>query len=131
MFFRWSYSLLPATLLFASCSSAPPELPGFDATIWRSDSYGCKGVRRTQLKALLQGKEQLYGTRTSTVELLLGRPDEEELAEQTEKIYNYYLEPGPQCQLPHQRSAANKLSLRFGSLGTVTEILTNKPATRQ
>ena len=128
MFLRWSYLLLPVALLLGSCSRSTPELPGFDTTIWRSDSYGCKDVRRTQLKALLQGKEQLYGTRTATIELLLGRPDDEELAEQTEKIYNYYLEPGPQCQPPHQRSGANKLSIRFGSLGTVTEILTDKPA---
>ncbi|WBO85948.1 hypothetical protein [Hymenobacter yonginensis] len=127
MFFRrFAYTVIFVPLL-AACSPATPELPGFDATVWRRDTYGCQDLRPGQLKSLLQAKEQLYGLRTATIEKLLGRPDEEELAEQTEKIYNYYLESGPHCLPPHQRSGANKLSIRFGPLGTVTEVLTARP----
>jgi hypothetical protein len=127
MFFRRFANVLLIMPLLAACSSSVPELPGFDAAVWRGDTYGCQDRRPTQLKSLLQAKEQLYGLRTATVEKLLGRPDEEELAEQTEKIYNYYLESGPHCLPTHQRSGANKLSIRFGPLGTVTEVLTARP----
>lgn len=125
-FHRFAYTFIIVPLL-AACSSTVPELPGFDATVWRRDTYGCQDLRPAQLKSLLQAKEQLYGLRTATIEKLLGRPDEEELAEQTEKIYNYYLESGPHCLPTHQRSGANKLSIRFGPLGTVTEVLTARP----
>ncbi|SHK44925.1 hypothetical protein [Hymenobacter psychrotolerans] len=130
MLLRRFLLLLCAASLLASCGGSQPQLPGFDTSAWRSDPYGCKSVRSNQAKALLAGKEQLYGLRTATIDKMLGRPDEEELAEQTEKIYYYYLEPGLQCEPAHQRSGANKISIRFGSLGTVTEILTDKPLSR-
>ncbi|HEX8427481.1 hypothetical protein [Hymenobacter sp.] len=114
-------------LLFASCSRSRPVLPGLDSAVWRQDAYGCRNLRAPQAKSFLKAKEQLYGKTTATVEELLGRPDEEELAEQTEKTYYYYLVPGPQCEPGHQRSAANKLSIHFGALGTVTEVLTGSP----
>lgn len=127
MCFRRLLLLSFFALLLSACGTSLPELPGFDTALWRRDTYGCQDQRKSQLKSLLLAKEQLYGLRTATVEQLLGRPDEEELAEQTEKIYNYYLESGSHCLPPHQRSGANKLSLRFGPLGTVTEVLTTRP----
>lgn len=114
-------------LLLGACGHSSPSIQGFDATVWRRDAYACQDQRASQIKALLQAKEQLYGTRTAEIEALLGRPDEEELAEQTEKTYHYYLESGPQCLPRHPRSAVNKLSIHFGAIGTVTEILTERP----
>ncbi|GAC1367107.1 MAG: hypothetical protein NVS3B25_04390 [Hymenobacter sp.] len=73
---------------------------------------------------MTRAKEQLYETRADDVTALLGPPDEEELRANTEKVYYYYLEPGTQCQARHARSGAACLSLRFGPLGTVTEVLT-------
>ncbi|MBO0359078.1 hypothetical protein J0X19_14050 [Hymenobacter sp. BT186] len=98
-----------------------------NTAIWVQDTYGCQNKRSEQAKAIINQKGQLYGKTTATVERLLGRPDEEELAEQTEKTYYYYLESGPQCEAGHPRSAANKLAIHFGAIGTVTEILTERP----
>ncbi|TGE24475.1 hypothetical protein E5K00_04470 [Hymenobacter aquaticus] len=120
-------SVIFCTFLLFSCGHSLPELPGFAAETWRRDPYACKNERAGQLKALLQHRELLYGTRADDIDALFGRPDEEELSEQTEKIYLYYLEPGLQCDPGHQRSAANKLILRFGPLGTVTEVLYERP----
>ncbi|TGE14400.1 hypothetical protein [Hymenobacter elongatus] len=119
------------TLLINACGHSLPELPGFDAAAWRRDPYACTDQRRNQLPALQQHRELLYGTRADAIGALFGRPDEEELSEQTEKTYFYYLEPGSQCAPSHQRSTANKLILRFGPLGTVTEILYERPAIMQ
>jgi len=127
MLFRRFIFLLSPVLLLVSCGTSAPELPGFDRAAWRRDAYACQGARQNQLKPLLQAKEQLYGVRTAVIEKLLGQPDEEELAEQTEKIYLYYLESGPQCLPDHRRSAANKLSIRFSPLGTVKEVLIDRP----
>ena len=117
-------SLLALVPLLAACGhDLPKQLPGFDAAAWARDPYACQNQRAAQLPALLAVREQLYEARANSINQLLGHPDEEELRAQTEKVYYYYLAPGTQCEPAHRRSAAPKLSLRFGPLGTVTEIL--------
>ena len=112
----------------SGCGHSLPELPGFDAAAWRADPYACRNQRRAALPALVRSREQLYEARANDVTALLGPPDEEELRAGTEKVYYYYLEPGTQCLARHERSGAACLSIRFGPLGTVTEVL-NDPLT--
>ncbi|MBD2721200.1 hypothetical protein [Hymenobacter armeniacus] len=111
------------TLGLSGCGHALLELPGFDGAAWRADPYACRNQRRAAVPVLLRQKEQLYEARANDVTALLGQPDEEELRAGTEKVYYYYLEPGTQCEARHERSGAPCLSLRFGPLGTVTEVL--------
>ncbi|MDO7845763.1 hypothetical protein Q5H92_05290 [Hymenobacter sp. M29] len=112
-------------LWMGGCGHALPQLPDFDAPTWRADPYACRNQRRAAVPALVRSKEQLYEARADDVTTLLGQPDEEELRAGTEKVYYYYLEPGSQCEGRHARSGAACLSLRFGPLGTVTEVLTD------
>jgi hypothetical protein len=120
-------SLLGAWGLSA-CGHALPNIPHFNAAAWRADPYGCQNQRGPELPTLLQHKETLYEARADDVTALLGHPDEEELRANTEKVYYYYLESGTQCDAKHIRSTAAKLSLRFGPLGTVTEVLADAVA---
>lgn len=117
--------LLVVASALAGCGHALPQLPGFDAAAWRADPYACQNKRRAAVPVLKQAKEKLYEARADDVTALLGQPDEEELRAGTEKVYYYYLEPGTQCAGRHARSGAACLSLRFGPLGTVTEVLTD------
>lgn len=120
----WGGGLLLLGGLLTACGhDLPPQLPGFDAAAWRRDPYACHGLRAALLPALLTARDQLYDARANSIDELLGHPDEEELRAQTEKVYYYYLAPGSQCAPAHQRSSAPRLSLHFGPLGTVTEIL--------
>lgn len=114
--------LLLATLLLSSCGHALRELPGFDAPGWRADPYACLNRRASLLPPLLAARPQLYQARADDVTALLGHPDEEELLANTEKVYAYYLRSGEQCTARHPRSTAPRLRLRFGPLGTVTEV---------
>jgi hypothetical protein len=125
LFGRCSFALLASGTMLTGCGHALPQLPGFDAAKWRTDPYACRNQRRASLPALIQNKEKLYEARADDVTALLGQPDEEELRAGTEKVYYYYLEPGTQCQGRHARSGAPCLSMRFGPLGTVTEVLTD------
>ncbi|WP_345236284.1 hypothetical protein [Hymenobacter saemangeumensis] len=109
--------------LLSGCGHSLPQLPGFDAEAWRADPYGCHNQREKGLAAILKHKELLYEARANDITSLLGHPDEEELRAGTEKVYFYYLQAGSQCDDRHQRSSAPRLSLRFGPLGTVTEVL--------
>jgi hypothetical protein len=124
------FFLVAASTSLAGCGHALPSIPGFDAPTWRADPYACRNQRRAAVPALLRVREQLYEARANDVTALLGPPDEEELRANTEKVYYYYLEPGTQCAAGHVRSAAPRISLRFGPLGTVTEVLAD-PLTPQ
>ena len=117
------FILLAAGGAATGCGHALPNIPGFNAAPWRADPYACRNQRRATVPALLRAKEQLYEARADDVNALLGPPDEEELRANTEKVYYYYLEPGAQCNAGHARSGAPRISLRFGPLGTVTEVL--------
>ena len=110
-------------LLVGSCGHALPTIQGFEATAWRADPYGCQGRRAALLPPLLAARAQLYEARADDITALLGHPDEEELQAQTEKVYYYYLTPGAQCGPRHPHTTGPRLSLHFGPLGTVTEIL--------
>jgi hypothetical protein len=115
--------------LLSGCGHALTEIPGFDAAMWRSDPYACRDKRRAAVPVLIRAKEQLYEARANDVTALLGPPDEEELRAGTEKVYYYYLEPGTQCEGRRARSGAASLSIRFGPIGTVTEVLSDPLST--
>jgi hypothetical protein len=110
-------------LLLGGCGHALPDITGFQAAAWRADAYGCRNQRAALLPPLLAARAQLYEARADDITALLGHPDEEELQVQTEKVYYYYLVPGAQCGPRHPHTATPRLSVHFGPLGTVTEVL--------
>lgn len=114
---------LALLLALAGCGHDLPALPGFNAAAWRADQYGCQNQRRSLLPILEKHRNDLYGARINDVTTLLGHPDEEELGEQSDKVYIYYVAPGTQCNAGHPRSASNRVLMRSGATGTVTEII--------
>ena len=121
---RWqSAAGLSLTLLLAACGRALPDLPGFDAPAWRKDPYGCQSTRAAQLPVLEKLRDQLYDARISDIDAVFGHPDEEELSEQSEKIYIYYTRAGAQCLPGHPRTATGRVLFRFGATGVLTEVL--------
>ncbi|MBC6609720.1 hypothetical protein H8B15_02220 [Hymenobacter sp. BT507] len=120
---RRLFAFAACLVLLGACGHDLRTIPGFDAAAWRQDAYACRNQRAALLPALLQHRDLLYDTRTDAIDALLGHPDENELSEQTEKIYIYYVAPGAQCGPRHPRSAASKLRLRFSPTGIVSEVL--------
>ncbi|SHJ50941.1 hypothetical protein SAMN02745146_3291 [Hymenobacter daecheongensis DSM 21074] len=125
------FFILIVLAALSSCGHSLSGIPGFDSAAWRQDVYACRNQRARQLPVLNAHRETLYGTRTADIDALFGQPDEEELTEQTEKTYFYYIEPGTQCEPRHQRSAANKLAIHFGPTGIVTAVLYERPLPQQ
>ncbi|UYZ64168.1 hypothetical protein [Hymenobacter weizhouensis] len=109
--------------MLTGCGRALPELPGFDAQAWRQDPYGCQSRRAGQLPVLEKLRDQLYDARISDVDAVFGHPDEEELSEQSEKVYIYYTRSGPQCLAGHPRVATGRVIFRFGATGVLTEVM--------
>jgi hypothetical protein len=112
-------------LLLSGCGHSLTTIPGFQPAAWKADTYACKGQRAALLPPILAARAQLYEARADDVTALLGQPDEEELQANTEKVYYYYLTPGPQCGPRHPHANGPRLTLHFGPLGTVTEVLSD------
>ncbi|NVO29731.1 hypothetical protein [Hymenobacter lapidiphilus] len=107
----------------SGCGHALPSLPGFDTAVWRADPYGCRGQRATLVPILEKHRSDLFEARINDITELLGHPDEEELGEQSDKIYIYYVAPGAQCASGNPRATTNRVMLRSGATGTVTEVI--------
>ena len=114
---------LLTALLLTGCGHSLPDFPDFDNTTWRRDPYGCQNKRLTLLPILEKHRDEIFGARISAIDALLGRPDEEELSEQSEKVYLYYITERPQCVAGHPRANGPRLILRFGATGALTEAL--------
>ncbi|GAB3292962.1 hypothetical protein [Hymenobacter tenuis] len=110
-------------LALGGCGHSLTSLPGFDSEVWRSDPYGCQNRRLTLLPILEKHRQELYGARINDITKLMGHPDEEELGEQSDKVYIYYVASGMQCVAGHPRSARYRVTLRSGATGTVTEVI--------
>ncbi|WP_205504543.1 hypothetical protein [Rufibacter psychrotolerans] len=119
---KWAVSLLSFTLLVgAGACSSGPEL-NFDSQTWKSDLQGCKGARQTLLPQLEDIRLQLLGLHERDIRKLFGKPDAEELLQRSNKIYIYYIAPGPECA-PAQPQAGTKqaLTVRLDALGNIRE----------
>ncbi|WP_188558594.1 hypothetical protein [Hymenobacter glacieicola] len=110
-------------VLLSNCGHALPDFPGFDSVAWRKDAYGCQSQRATLVPILEKHRNELYGARLNDVTALLGHPDEEELGEQSDKVYVYYVAAGQQCTPGHPRSTRSRVLLRSGATGTITEVI--------
>jgi hypothetical protein len=125
------FSAASLVWLLSGCGHALTTIPGFQAAAWKADTYACQGKRAALLPPLLAARASLIEARADDVTALLGQPDEEELQANTEKVYYYYLTPGPQCGPRHPHATGPRLTLHFGPLGTVTEMLADSPGTAE
>ena len=107
----------------AACSSSAKEF-NFDDKTWKNDLNGCKGDRVRLASEVEQFRMKLLTRKEYVIRGLFGKPDAEELLERSQKIYVYYITPGPKCQTGNKDSQNQKaLSVRFDALGKVREVM--------
>ncbi|MFZ1807371.1 MAG: hypothetical protein WAU36_09130 [Cyclobacteriaceae bacterium] len=107
-------------VLLSSCSSSLPTLEGIDLTLWKGDKNGCNGDRSKMIMAITQEKEKLKVLSEMDIIKLLGRPDENDLLQRSQKFYVYYLEPGPGCD--QAKADPKKLILRMNAMSLTKEV---------
>ncbi len=69
--------------------------------------------------AIMQEKEKLKALTEMETLQMLGRPDENDLLPRGQKIFVYYLEPGPHCNEP--LAEPRQLILRINAMSLVKE----------
>jgi len=119
-FLGFSFFLFP--FLLFSCSAAPDKIGSLDLVKWRSDRGGCNDVRKSLENDFRKIEKDILGKHIDEVGQLLGRPDIHQLGGRDRKYYVYFLEKGPHCNDIKEKSAAQKVILRFNSVGLLAEI---------
>lgn len=105
--------------MLISCSSNTSNF-NFDSAQWKSDLNGCKGLRISLQEQVEEIRLKLVGLNERDIRQLVGKPDTEELMERSQKVYIYYLSPGPKC-ISTTIKEFTILKVRFDALGTVRE----------
>ncbi|CAN5897042.1 hypothetical protein BH24BAC1_BH24BAC1_01750 [soil metagenome] len=113
-------------LMGGGCSQKIEE-GAFDSPAWKGDSFACKGERQRLVPAFQDLRVRLFGHNPKEVIALFGRPDAEELRAGSERVFIYYVEPGPQCEPKRGASEANKVQVRFNALNQVSEVSYTQP----
>lgn len=112
---------LLALLLCVACDKPLPTLEGVDIDAWQQDKHGCKGTRNSMKRAMDAQKEKLLSLGQMQIVELLGRPDENELSSRNQKLFYYFIDPGPACDGATDSLAA-KLAIRFNAVGLAKEV---------
>lgn len=119
------FLLLFALVTFWACSGKAKRLSrlkDFPNQEWQSDQDGCKGIRKGLKDQILSVKHLMRGFKMSQIEMLLGKPDAEELSERGQRYYIYFIGTGPACQSTTD-SAPSALYVRFSAIGLATEFI--------
>ncbi|GAB2554452.1 hypothetical protein [Spirosoma aerophilum] len=114
--------VLFATVLVSGCYSSPDKFGKLDLNKWRGDRGGCNGVRATLEPDFRAEIQNLKGKTANTIGDLLGRPDVNQIADRNQKFYIYFLEKGPQCNFPVEKSMSRSVAIRMSAIGLATEI---------
>ncbi|GAA4445636.1 hypothetical protein GCM10023188_49120 [Pontibacter saemangeumensis] len=123
---RFILPLVLALVLLTSCST-PDSLKNFDSETWKDDSFACAGKRSEMVDDFEKIRKELYGKKEYVLRTVLGRPDSEELLERNQRIYYYYIEPGKQCTDRTALSEANRVEVRIGATGKISEVAYHHP----
>jgi hypothetical protein len=124
--YKYIYLILITTFMQSGCRQQI-DGSGFDTETWKRDHLACQGERKHLVAALEQLKPRLYGHNYQQIIPVLGRPDAEEIREGAQRVFFYYLEPGPQCQQLSLIAEASKVLIRFNAMGLVSEVSYTRP----
>lgn len=107
----------------AGCSySDPLEIPGLDTAAFKGDRAGCNGGRKGQITLLKENRERFLGISENEIFNAIGRYDYQVLDRKNEKVFVYYLEPGPQCEQIQAPTQAQSLVLYLNAVKLVKEV---------
>ncbi len=116
--------LLIVLFLFSwlsSCSSAV-DAGNIDLDNWKSDRYGCKGLRMQDLEEFRTIKNQFLGIDNQALIKTFGRPDRVELVDKSQSFFFYFIEPSSDCSGFEQKKEPLRVLFRLNALSKVSEV---------
>lgn len=89
---------------------------------WKSDRYGCKGLRQQELAAFELVKHNFLGADNQAVIKTFGRPDRVELVDKSQSFFFYFIEPSGDCEGVESEKEPLKVLFRMNAISKVSEV---------
>lgn len=89
---------------------------------WKSDRYGCKGLRMKDLEEFRTLKNQFLGIDNQALIKTFGRPDRVELVDKSQSFFFYFIEPSSDCAGVEQKKQPLRILFRMNALSKVSEV---------
>ncbi len=105
-----------------SCQKKKADLGTFDLQTFRTDRGGCEGKREKLIEELKTLKPKILGLTENQVVETLGRYDFQILSRRNEKVFVFYLEKGPHCEVIQNPTQARSMILYFNAASLVKEV---------
>lgn len=98
-----------------------------DMDNWKSDRYGCKGLRIQDLEELERLKHSYLGVDNQALIKTFGRPDRVELVDKSQTFFFYFLEPSGNCDGIEIEKEPLRVLFRLNAISKVSEVtITNQ-----
>jgi hypothetical protein len=110
-----------AFIWLSSCSSAV-DAGKINLENWKSDRYGCKGLRMQDLEEFRSIKNQFLGLDNQAIIKTFGRPDRVELIDKSQSFFFYFIEPSSDCNGVEQKKEPLRILFRMNALSKVSEV---------
>jgi hypothetical protein len=108
-------------LFLASCSSKL-DTGNLNMENWKSDRYGCEGLRIQDLEELQRIKNTFLGANNQALIKTFGRPDRVELVDKSQSFFFYFLEPSIQCDGVKIEKEPLRILFRMNAISKVSEV---------
>lgn len=108
-------------LILASCSS-PLDAGKINLDNWKSDRYGCKGLRMQDLEEFRAIKNQFLGADNQALIKTFGRPDRVDLMDKSQSFFFYFLEASEACPGVKPEKEPLRVLFRMNALSKVSEV---------
>ena len=106
-----------------SCRPKPIDLGNeINLSLFKEDRGGCDNKRMAMQTALENVKDSLLTHSENELLATLGRYDFQILDRKNEKIFMFYLEPGPHCEQIQNESSARSMAIYLNSVSLVKEV---------
>lgn len=119
---KFSISLLITWVIVLAGCSSKLETGSINIENWKSDRYGCKGLRLQDLEELKQIKNSFLGADNQALIKTFGRPDRVELVDKSQSFFFYFLEPSDNCEDVESKKEPLRVLFRLNAISKVSEV---------
>ncbi|SIN76909.1 hypothetical protein [Algoriphagus halophilus] len=107
--------------LIASCGGKL-DAGNINLDNWKSDRYGCKGLRIQDVEELQKIKQTFLGENNQSIIKTFGRPDRVELVDKSQSFFFYFLEPSGDCEGVETEKEPLRVLFRMNAISKVSEV---------
>jgi hypothetical protein len=116
------YSFLTFALLGLASCSGKMDAGEVNLDNWKSDRYGCSGLRMRELEAFQVVKNNFLGADNQALIKTFGRPDRIELVDKSQSFFFYFIEPSGDCEGIKEEKEPLKVLFRMNAISKVSEV---------